>query len=56
MWASRHYHQGVVEALLKVQDETRSKTGRRTLTGGDLLKQVFSPALPRPSPTSRGCG
>jgi len=48
MWASGHYRQAVVNALLKVQAETQNKTGRHDLSETRLFTEAFAPSAPRP--------
>lgn len=49
MWHSRHYRQGVVDALKKVTAEAQNKTGRHALSEADLFTQLFSANPPQPS-------
>ena len=48
MWASRHYRQGVIEALKRVNVEAQKKTGRFDLAETKLFQQLFSLDAPKP--------
>lgn len=47
MWQSRHYRQGVVDALKKVNAEAQNKTHRHDLSETDLFTQLFSANPPK---------
>jgi hypothetical protein len=49
MWQSRHYRQGVVDALKKVNAEAQNKTGRHDLSETGLFKQLFALKPPAPN-------
>lgn len=48
MWQSRHYGQGVVDAVKRVNAEAQNKTGRHDLSETDLFNQAFSANAPKP--------
>jgi uncharacterized protein (TIGR02391 family) len=48
MWSSRHYSQGVFQALMRVNAETQNKVGITHLDNTKLFQQVFSTNDPKP--------
>ena len=51
MWGSRHYRQGVVDALKKVQAEAQDKTGRFDLSETKLFQEIFGTTAPQQGKT-----
>ncbi len=51
MWSSRHYRQGVIDALKKVQAEAQNKTGRFDLSETKLFQEIFGTTAPQQGKT-----
>jgi len=47
MWRSRHYRQGVVDGLKRVNAEAQSKTDRHDVSEATLFTQLFSTDAPK---------